>query len=412
MRDYPELCPPSRTLLGPGPSDIPLRVLEALAKPTVGHLDPYYLELMDRVQQMLRALFETENEMTFAVSATGSAGMEATVVNLIEPGDRMVVCINGVFGERMADVARRAGAEVIRVEKPWGDIFSPDDLEAALQQRPKVVGIVMAETSTGASQPIEAISEAVHDAGALLLVDAVTALGGMPVRVDGRRRRRLTHQLAYLAKNVRPRPLAPFEQDRFARRQRRPVALQTPQSRVVIKGMASPQGVDAKEDVESGGHQIEARLLDADVRFHAGYDDLESPCFLPPLEDSSTFGATEKDLLLRRGQPLGQLGNRRPQALRVLLGGGDRNLQQRRSVDQAPGIPHQRRTGGDQRQEFLLDVDHQECRSGCFQEQRTAGKTIHEVWLQGKNRYESLYAQEGRTEGPPIGFIMFDACTQ
>ncbi|HHK42855.1 MAG TPA: aminotransferase class V-fold PLP-dependent enzyme, partial [Planctomycetaceae bacterium] len=184
MSDYPELCPPSRTLLGPGPSDIPLRVLEALAKPTVGHLDPYYLELMDRVQQMLRALFETENEMTFAVSATGSAGMEATVVNLIEPGDRMVVCINGVFGERMADVARRAGAEVIRVEKPWGDVFSPEDLEAALQQRPKVVGIVMAETSTGASQPIEAISEVVHDAGALLLVDAVTALGGMPVRVD------------------------------------------------------------------------------------------------------------------------------------------------------------------------------------------------------------------------------------
>ncbi len=184
MSDYPELCPPSRTLLGPGPSDIPLRVLEALAKPTVGHLDPYYLELMDRVQQMLRALFETENEMTFAVSATGSAGMEATVVNLIEPGDRMVVCINGVFGERMADVARRAGGEVIRVEKPWGDVFSPEHLEAALQQRPKVVGIVMAETSTGASQPIEAISEAVHDAGALLLVDAVTALGGMPVRVD------------------------------------------------------------------------------------------------------------------------------------------------------------------------------------------------------------------------------------
>ena len=184
MSDYPELCPPSRTLLGPGPSDIPLRVLEALAKPTVGHLDPYYLELMDRVQQMLRALFETENEMTFAVSATGSAGMEATVVNLIEPGDRMVVCINGVFGERMADVARRAGAEVIRVEKPWGDVFSPEDLEAALQRRPKVVGIVMAETSTGASQPIEAISEVVHDAGALLLVDAVTALGGMPVRVD------------------------------------------------------------------------------------------------------------------------------------------------------------------------------------------------------------------------------------
>jgi alanine-glyoxylate transaminase/serine-glyoxylate transaminase/serine-pyruvate transaminase len=181
----PPLNPPIRTLMGPGPSDIHPRVLQALAKNTVGHLDPYYLELMNGMQQMLRELFRTKNEMTMAVSATGSAGMEATVVNLIEPGDSMVVCVNGVFGGRMVDVAQRAGAKVTKVERPWGEVFTPDDLKDALAQaKPKVVGIVMAETSTGAWQPIEEISKLVHDAGALLLVDAVTSLGGVPVEVD------------------------------------------------------------------------------------------------------------------------------------------------------------------------------------------------------------------------------------
>jgi alanine-glyoxylate transaminase/serine-glyoxylate transaminase/serine-pyruvate transaminase len=119
-----------------------------------------------------------------AISATGSAGMEATVVNLIEPGDAMVVCVNGVFGTRMTDVAQRAGAEVTTVEKPWGEVFSVADLAPALESKPKVVGIVMAETSTGAWQPIPDIAAAVRDAGAMLLVDAVTSLGGVPVEVD------------------------------------------------------------------------------------------------------------------------------------------------------------------------------------------------------------------------------------
>jgi len=181
----PTLNPPIRTLLGPGPSDIHPRVLQAMGKNTVGHLDPYYLRLMDDSQKMLRALFRTENRMTFSVSATGSAGMEATVVNLIEPGDSMIVCVNGVFGARMCDVAERAGANVTRVERPWGDVFTPDDIKDALAQaKPKLVGIVMAETSTGAWQPIEEISQLVHDSGAMLLVDAVTALGGVPVEVD------------------------------------------------------------------------------------------------------------------------------------------------------------------------------------------------------------------------------------
>lgn len=179
------LDPPVRILMGPGPSDIHPRVLEAISKPTVGHLDPYYLQTMDAMQVMLRDLFRTQNEMTFAISATGSAGMEATVVNLVEPGDPVVVCVNGVFGMRMADVAQRAGAEVTTIERPWGEVFTVDDLKDVLAKtQPKLVGIVMAETSTGAAQPVAEISEVVHEAGAMLLVDAVTALGGMPVEVD------------------------------------------------------------------------------------------------------------------------------------------------------------------------------------------------------------------------------------
>lgn len=181
----PTLNPPVRVLMGPGPSDIHPRVLQAIGKGTVGHLDPYYLQIMDRTQTMLRDLFRTTNKMTFAVSGTGSAGMEAAVVNVIEPGDSMIVCVNGVFGARMVDVAQRAGAKVTKLERPWGEVFTPDDLKGALSSaKPKVVGIVMAETSTGAWQPIEEISKLVHDAGAMLLVDTVTALGGVPVEVD------------------------------------------------------------------------------------------------------------------------------------------------------------------------------------------------------------------------------------
>ena len=182
----PPLNPPVRVLLGPGPSEIHPAVLRAMSASTVGHLDPYYLQLMNDMQQMLRSLFRTQNPMTMAISATGSAGMESTVVNLIEPGDSMIVCVNGVFGERMVDVATRAGAQVTRVDRPWGEVFSTADIKQALAKtKPKVLGIVMAETSTGALQPLEEISQLVHDAGGLLLVDAVTALGGVPVEVDG-----------------------------------------------------------------------------------------------------------------------------------------------------------------------------------------------------------------------------------
>ena len=179
------IAPPSRILMGPGPSDIAPSVLAALSAPTVGHLDPYFLRIMDEMQTMLRRVFCTKNELTLAVSGTGSAGMETCVVNLIERGDRMLVCKNGVFGARMADVAERAGAEVSVIERPFGEVFSVEEIQTAIKQsNPKVVGIVQAETSTGAWQPLEEISKAVHEAGALLLVDCVTSLGGVPVEVD------------------------------------------------------------------------------------------------------------------------------------------------------------------------------------------------------------------------------------
>ena len=171
--------------MGPGPSDTHPQVLSALGASTVGHLDPYFLKIMNEVQSMLRQVFQTKNELTLAVSGTGSAGMETCVVNLIEPGDKMIVCVNGVFGGRMADVAERAGAEVVKLERPFGEVFSFAEIEAAVKEHsPKVLGIVHAETSTGALQPLEEISRIVHANGGLILVDCVTSLGGLPVKVD------------------------------------------------------------------------------------------------------------------------------------------------------------------------------------------------------------------------------------
>lgn len=186
MTDIPQpIGPPQRILMGPGPSDTHPQVLSALGASTVGHLDPFFLQIMNELQSMLRQVFQTENELTLAVSGTGSSGMEACVVNLIEPGDKMVVCVNGVFGGRMADVAERAGAEVVTLERPFGEVFSPAEIEAAVKEHsPKVLGIVHAETSTGALQPLEEISRIVHNHGALILVDCVTSLGGLPVKVD------------------------------------------------------------------------------------------------------------------------------------------------------------------------------------------------------------------------------------
>ena len=182
----PRFAPPERILMGPGPSDVPKRVLSALAAPTLGHLDPEYLKIMDEVRDFLRQVFRTKNELTMAVSGTGSAGMEACVVNLLEPGDEAGVGVNGVFGGRMKDVMERTGATVRAIEAPWGETIEPSAVAEFFAKNPKtkVFGIVHAETSTGAHQPLEEISKIVHDAGALFLVDAVTSLGGVPLDVD------------------------------------------------------------------------------------------------------------------------------------------------------------------------------------------------------------------------------------
>src|SRR5207245_5740784 len=142
MKDFGPLNCPKRVLLGPGPSDVSARVLQAMATPLLGHLDPQFLEIMNETQELLRKTFRTGNRLTFPVSGTGSAGMETCVVNLIEPGDRMVVCVNGVFGQRMTDVAQRAGAVVSTLERPWGDVFDAGPIREGLKQvRPKVLCI-------------------------------------------------------------------------------------------------------------------------------------------------------------------------------------------------------------------------------------------------------------------------------
>ena len=180
-----------RVLLGPGPSDVPPRVLEAMRNPLLGHLDPEFVALMDETQDLLRYAFQTTNRLTLAISGTGTAGMETMVVNLIEPGEKMLVCINGVFGARMKDIAERAGAAVTSIERPYGEVFDPEEVKAAIHRvRPKVVGIVHAETSTGAWQPVEEIAKIAHDAGALLALDCVTSLGGVPVETDALGNRR------------------------------------------------------------------------------------------------------------------------------------------------------------------------------------------------------------------------------
>jgi len=172
-------------LLGPGPSDAHPNVLRAMATPLLGHLDPQFLNCMAQVQEMLRAVFRTRNPLTLPLSATGMAGMETCLVNLLEPGDKMIVAAKGFFGQRMIDVAGRTGAEVTVLERPWGEVFDPQEIREAIQRvRPKALGIVQAETSTGALQPLEEIGAICRETGTLLVVDAVTSLGCVPVEVD------------------------------------------------------------------------------------------------------------------------------------------------------------------------------------------------------------------------------------
>ncbi len=178
--------PPNRILMGPGPSGAHPRVLAAMTRPLLGHLDPDFLRAMDECRVMLREVLQTANEVTLATPGTGTSGMEAAVMNLVEPGDRVVVGICGYFGERIAQMAERAGAAVTRVESPWGEPADAAVVEAAVRAAGsvKLVAIVHAETSTGAETPVEPFARVAREAGALLLVDCVTSLGGVPVRAD------------------------------------------------------------------------------------------------------------------------------------------------------------------------------------------------------------------------------------
>lgn len=181
----PPLNPPRRTLLGPGPSDVAPSVLQAMAKPTLGHLDPEFLKVMDQLADMLRALFGTQNHCTLPMSGTGSAGMETVFVNLLEPGDRVLVGVNGVFGTRMAEVARRCGAEVVEVQGEWGRAFAPEDfVRAADGKQFKLLAVVHAETSTGVLQPMEGMRAVADSCGALLAIDCVTSIGGTSLQLD------------------------------------------------------------------------------------------------------------------------------------------------------------------------------------------------------------------------------------
>ncbi len=178
--------PPVRTLMGPGPSDVNPRILEALSRPTIGHLDPAFIEMMDETKRLLQHAFQTSNELTMPVSAPGSAGMETVFTNLLERGDKVVICQNGVFGGRMKENAERCGAEAIMLEDPWGSSIDIDKAEQALKDNPdaKALACVHAETSTGARSDVEALCALAAKYGCLSIVDAVTSLGGIELQVD------------------------------------------------------------------------------------------------------------------------------------------------------------------------------------------------------------------------------------
>jgi alanine-glyoxylate transaminase / serine-glyoxylate transaminase / serine-pyruvate transaminase len=182
---YATLNPTRRTLMGPGPSDTHPRVLSAISAPTLGHLDPEFIVIMDEIKEMLQKVYCTKNELTMPISATGSAGMEACLVNTIEPGDRVVIAQNGVFAGRMADIVGRLGGELVLVDAEWGKIVPVEKVISAIDgKKTKLVGIVHAETSTGVCQPLQDIAKAAHEVDALILADCVTSLGGIPVEID------------------------------------------------------------------------------------------------------------------------------------------------------------------------------------------------------------------------------------
>jgi len=185
-RNVAELDPPVRLLLGPGPSPVHPRVTRALGAPALGHLDPALIELLGETSSLLRGVFRTANKSTLAVSGTGMSGMEAVLGSLLEPGERIVVCSAGFFGNRIAELAARIGATVVKTEKEWGEVFTPEEVQkAAAAAKPKAIAVVHAETSTGALQPMHGLGAIAESHGALLIADCVTSLGGVAVEIDG-----------------------------------------------------------------------------------------------------------------------------------------------------------------------------------------------------------------------------------
>ena len=178
--------PPERILMGPGPSNVHPRVLDAMSRPTIGHLDPRFIELMDEIKELLKYTFQTKNEVTFAVSGPGSIGMETCLVNLVEPNSRVLVCINGVFGGRMKSIVERCNAEPVIINIPWGKSIDPDLFEETLKKNKEVslCSFVHAETSTGAKSDIKTLTEIAHKYNCLVIADTVTSLGGIPVLID------------------------------------------------------------------------------------------------------------------------------------------------------------------------------------------------------------------------------------
>ena len=184
-KQYSFFLPPQRLLLGPGPSMVDPRVYLAMSAPTIGYMDPALFAVMADIQELLRYTYQTVNDFTLAITGTGSAGMEAAVVNFVEPGTKVALFANGYFAERMTEMCRRQEAEIVRLEKPWGETYSDDEARVFIErERPQVVGFVHNETSTGALQDPKVICEAAHGVGALVIGDCVTSLGGMPIQID------------------------------------------------------------------------------------------------------------------------------------------------------------------------------------------------------------------------------------
>jgi alanine-glyoxylate transaminase/serine-glyoxylate transaminase/serine-pyruvate transaminase len=238
---YPTLKAPRRLLFGPGPGLVAPRVYEAMSQPVVGHLDPFFFEVTEQVRSLIGYAYSTGNVFNIATSGTGTSGMETALANFIEPGHKFALLTNGFFGDRLGEIARRQGAEVVRLAKGWGEPFDPQEVrEFIRRERPQVVGFVQAETSTGMFNQAKPICEAAHEVDALTIGDCVTSLGGMPVLVDENGiDKRYRYRLQLHPKGPRV-PARSFTHDHFPARSRPPEP--THRARAVVLPRPAPVG--------------------------------------------------------------------------------------------------------------------------------------------------------------------------